>query len=57
MAIRSHDVTGAVETVPVVDGEMAPVLVWHAPLAPGRYDIVIDLEPEPRLRRSNRWTG
>jgi len=36
------DVTGAVETVSVNDGEIAPVLVWHAPLAPGRYDIVID---------------
>ena len=36
------DVTGAVETVSVNDGRIAPVLVWHAPLAPGRYDIVID---------------
>ena len=36
------DVTGAVETISVNDGEIAPVLVWHAPLAPGRYDIVID---------------
>ena len=24
------------------DGEIAPALVWHAPLAPGSYDIVID---------------
>jgi len=38
----SQDVTGAVETVSVNDGEIAPVLVWHAPLTPGRYDIVID---------------
>jgi len=36
------DVTGAVETVSVVNGDIAPVLVWHAPLTPGRYDIVID---------------
>ncbi|MEA1866326.1 MAG: hypothetical protein U9N46_14270 [Euryarchaeota archaeon] len=36
------DVTGAVETVPVNDGDVGPVLVWHAPLTPGRYDIVID---------------
>ncbi|RKX24500.1 MAG: hypothetical protein DRP47_11280, partial [Candidatus Zixiibacteriota bacterium] len=36
----SQDVTGAVETVSVVDGDIAPVLVWHAPLAPGSYDIV-----------------
>jgi len=25
-----------------VNGDIAPVLVWHAPLTPGRYDIVID---------------
>jgi len=25
-----------------VNGEIAPVLVWHAPLVSGRYDIVID---------------
>jgi len=36
------DVTGSVETVSVSDGDIAPVLVWHAPLASGRYDIVID---------------
>ncbi|PXF61148.1 MAG: hypothetical protein C4B59_06215 [Candidatus Methanogaster sp.] len=36
------DITGAVETVPVVNGDVGPVLVWHAPLAPGHYDIVID---------------
>ncbi len=36
------DVTGAVETVSVNDGKIAPVLVWHAPLTPGEYDIVID---------------
>ncbi|MEA1895905.1 MAG: choice-of-anchor U domain-containing protein [Euryarchaeota archaeon] len=36
------DVTGAVETVSVNGGDIAPVLVWHAPLAPGSYDIVID---------------
>ena len=37
-----QDVTGAVETVSVVNGGVGPVLVWHAPLAPGSYDIVID---------------
>ncbi|MCK5108286.1 MAG: hypothetical protein KAR25_01200, partial [Methanosarcinales archaeon] len=37
------DVTGSVETVSVSDGDIAPVLVWHAPLTPGRYDIVIDV--------------
>ncbi|NIA11458.1 MAG: PKD domain-containing protein, partial [Nitrospiraceae bacterium] len=37
-----QDVTGAVETVPVTNGDVGPVLVWHAPLTPGRYDIVID---------------
>ena len=37
-----QDVTGEVETMSVVNGEIAPVLVWHTPLAPGRYDIVID---------------
>ena len=52
-----QDATGAVETVSVNDGDIAPVLVWHAPLTPGRYDIVIDLEPKPRLRRSNGWAG
>ena len=36
------DVTGAVETVSVNDGGIAPVLVWHAPLVPGEYDIAID---------------
>ncbi len=36
------DVTGAVETVSVVNGGVGPVLVWHAPLTPGEYDIVID---------------
>ena len=36
------DVTGAIETVPVVDADIAPVRVWHAPLVSGRYDIVID---------------
>ncbi len=37
-----QDVTGSVETAPVVNGDVGPVLVWHAPLAPGSYDIVID---------------
>ncbi len=38
-----QDVTGAVETVPVMnDGGVGPVLIWHAPLVPGSYDIVID---------------
>jgi hypothetical protein len=37
-----QDVTGAVETVSVNGGDISPVLVWHAPLAPGRYDIVVD---------------
>jgi len=36
------DVTGAVETVSVNNGDVGPVLVWHAPLTPGSYDIVID---------------
>ena len=36
------DVTGSVETVSVNDGGIAPVLVWHAPLTRGHYDIVID---------------
>jgi len=36
------DVTGAVETVSVVSGDVGPVLVWHARLTPGSYDIVID---------------
>ena len=42
MFVRQPDVTGAVETASVVDGGIAPVLVWHAPLVHGRYDIVID---------------
>lgn len=38
-----QDVTGAVETVPVMnDGDVGPVLVWHSPLVSGSYDIVID---------------
>ena len=37
-----QDVTGAVETVSAANGDIPPVLVWHAPLTPGRYDIVID---------------
>jgi len=37
-----QDITGAVETVSVNNGDIAPVLVWHAPLTPGEYDIVID---------------
>jgi len=37
-----QDITGAVETVSVNNGNAGPVLVWHAPLTPGRYDIVID---------------
>ena len=36
------DVTGSVETVSIVNGDVGPVLVWNAPLTPGRYDIVID---------------
>ena len=36
------DITGAVETVSVNDGEIAPVLVWHALLVLGEYDIAID---------------
>ncbi len=36
------DVTGAVETVSVVNGAIATVPVWHAPLVVGEYDIVID---------------
>lgn len=38
------DVTGSVETVPVVNGEIALVLIWHAPLVLGEYDIVIDAD-------------
>jgi hypothetical protein len=40
-----------------VNGDVGPVLVWHARLVPGSYDIVIDLEPKRRLQRSNRWAG
>jgi hypothetical protein len=40
------DATGSIETVSVVNGDVGPVLVWHAPLVPGKYDIVIDLEPK-----------
>jgi hypothetical protein len=36
------DVTGAVETVSVNGGNIVPVLIWHAPLVVGEYDIVID---------------
>ena len=36
------DVTGSVETVSVVDGDVGPVLIWHALLVAGVYDIVID---------------
>ena len=36
------DVTGSVETVSVNNSDVGPVLVWHAPLTTGRYDIVID---------------
>ena len=57
MFVRQPDVTGAVETASVVNGDVGPVLVWHAPLAPGSYDIVIDLEPKRRLRCLNRWAG
>ena len=35
------DVKGSVETVSV-NGDIDPVLVRHAPLTPGEYDIVID---------------
>ena len=37
-----QDVTASVETVSVNGGAIAPVLVWHAPLVIGEYDIVID---------------
>jgi hypothetical protein len=37
-----QDITSAVETVSVNGGNIAPVLVWHAPLVVGEYDIVID---------------
>jgi len=36
------EVTGAAETVSVVNGEIAPVLARHARLVIGEYDIVID---------------
>ena len=51
------DVTGAVETVSVNGGDIAPMLIWNAPLTPGRYDIVIDLEPKRRLRCIHIWAG
>ena len=51
------DVTASVETVPVVNGGVGPVLVWHAPLAPGRYDIVIDANRNGVYNASNRWAG
>jgi hypothetical protein len=35
------DVTGSADTVSV-NGDIGPVLVWHAPLVIGEYDIVID---------------
>lgn len=35
------DVTGSVETVSV-NSDIDPVLVWHSPSVPGRYDIGID---------------
>ena len=38
-------ISRSVETSSVVNGAIAPVLIWHAPLVPCRYDIVIDLEP------------
>ena len=37
-----QDITGTVETVSVNGGNIAPVLVWPAPLVVGEYDIVID---------------
>jgi len=37
-----EDVTCSVEIVSVVNGGVCPVLVWHAPLVAGVYDIVID---------------
>ena len=36
------DVTGSVEIVSVVNGDIDPVIVWNAPLVIGEYDIVID---------------
>ena len=36
------DVTGAVETVSVMNGGVGTVLVWNAPLVVSKYDIVID---------------
>ena len=42
MATCGMSVTGAVETLSVVDSGVCPVLVWHAPLVVGEYDIVID---------------
>jgi len=43
MAIRFHK-TSQAQSGPYIrhDGDIAPVLVWHAPLVSGRYDIVID---------------
>ena len=34
--------TAAGATTGVVDGDVGPVLIWHALLVPGEYDIVID---------------
>ena len=36
------DITASVETVSVVNGNIAIVLVWNAPLMIGEYDIVVD---------------
>jgi hypothetical protein len=53
------DVTGAVETVSVVNGDVGPVLVWNAPLVPGKYDIVIDHEPKTAstTQQQTGWTA
>ena len=37
-----QDISGTVETASVVNGDVRQVLIWHAPLVPGEYDIVID---------------
>ena len=43
----------------ISNGDVGPVLVWRAPLVPGKYDIVIDLEPktESTMPSQMGWTA
>jgi hypothetical protein len=54
-----QDITGAFETVSVNKGDVGPVLVWNAPLVPGKYDIVIDHEPKTAstTQQQTGWTA